>query len=63
MARLLLLILKALNTRSPRIPKSSPAYSPELIAQENIRNYLRQNYLAGGIFDTYDDIVDACRSA
>lgn len=37
-----------------------PPYSPELNAQENIWQYLRQNFLAGRIFDTYDDIVDAC---
>lgn len=37
-----------------------PPYSPELNAQENIWEYLRQNYLAGRIFDTYDDIVNAC---
>lgn len=36
-----------------------PAYSPELNAQENIWQYLRQNYLAGRIFKDYDDIVDA----
>ena len=37
-----------------------PPSSPELNAQENIWEYLRQNYLAGQIFETYDDIVDAC---
>jgi transposase len=37
-----------------------PPYSPELNAQENIGQYLRQNFLAGRIFDTYDAIVDAC---
>lgn len=40
-----------------------PAYSPELNAQENIWEYLRSNYLAGKIFDTYDDIIDGCCSA
>lgn len=40
-----------------------PPYSPELNAQENIWQYLRQNYLAGRIFETYDDIVDACCNA
>ncbi len=40
-----------------------PAYYPELNAQENIWGYLRQNYLAGRIFHTYDEIVDACCSA
>lgn len=40
-----------------------PPYSPELNAQENVWEYLRLNYLAGRIFDTYDDIVDACCNA
>lgn len=40
-----------------------PPYSPELNAQENIWQFLRQNYLAGRIFETYDDIVDACSKA
>jgi hypothetical protein len=40
-----------------------PPYSPELNAQENIWQYLRQNFLAGRIFDTYDDIVNACCNA
>ena len=40
-----------------------PPYSPELNAQENIWEYLRQNFLAGRVFETYDDIVDACCNA
>ena len=40
-----------------------PAYSPELNAQKNIWSYLRQNDLAGRIFDTYDEIVNACCTA
>ena len=40
-----------------------PPYNPELNAQENIWQYLRQNYLAGRIFDTYAQIVRACCSA
>lgn len=40
-----------------------PPYSPELNAQENIWQYLRQNWLAGMIFKTYDEIVDACCTA
>lgn len=40
-----------------------PPYSPELNAQENIWQYLRQNFLAGRIFDTYDAIVEACCNA
>jgi transposase len=40
-----------------------PPYSPELNAQENVWQYLRQNFLAGRVFETYDDIVDACCNA
>ena len=40
-----------------------PPYSPELNAQENIWQYLRQNFLAGRIFESYDAIVDACCAA
>ena len=40
-----------------------PPYSPELNAQENIWQFLRQNYLAGRIFESYDDIVEACCNA
>jgi transposase len=40
-----------------------PPYSPELNAQENVWQYLRQNYLAGRIFNTYVQIVQACCAA
>jgi len=40
-----------------------PPYSPKLNAQENIWQFLRQNFLAGRIFDMYNDIVDACCTA
>ncbi len=30
-----------------------PAYSPELNPQENVWQYLRQNYLSNRVFDTY----------
>ena len=36
-----------------------PPYSPELNPVENVRAY-RANKLAITVFDTYDDIVDAC---
>jgi hypothetical protein len=36
-----------------------PPYSPELNPVENIWRFLRQNYLANRIFDTYAGIVDA----
>jgi hypothetical protein len=37
-----------------------PSYSPELNPQENIWQYLRQNYLANRVFETYEAIADAC---
>ena len=40
-----------------------PAYAPELNPQENIWQFLRQNYLANRVFDTYDHIVQACCDA
>ena len=40
-----------------------PAYSPELNPQENIWQFLRQNYLANHVYDTYTALVDACCDA
>jgi transposase len=40
-----------------------PSYSPELNPVENIWQFLRQNYLANRVFDTYATIVDACCDA
>jgi hypothetical protein len=40
-----------------------PAYAPELNPQENIWQFLRQNYLANRVFETYDAIVEACSDA
>ncbi len=40
-----------------------PPYSPELNPVENVWAYLRGNALSNRVFDTYDDIVDACCSA
>jgi len=40
-----------------------PPYSPELNPVENIWQYLRQNYLANRVFETYDAILDACCDA
>ena len=42
---------------------SLPAYSPELNPMENVWDYLRQNKLCTLVWDTYDDILDACQSA
>ena len=38
-------------------------YSPELNPVENVWAYLRANKLAITVFDTYDEIVDACCKA
>ena len=40
-----------------------PPYSPELNPQENIWQFLRQNYLANRVFDSYTALVDACCEA
>jgi transposase len=40
-----------------------PPYSPELNPQENIWQFLRQNYLANRVYDTYAELVDACCEA
>ena len=40
-----------------------PPYSPELNPVENIWQFLRQNYLANRVFDTYENIVGACCDA
>jgi transposase len=40
-----------------------PPYSPELNPVENVWAYLRANKLAITVFNTYDDIVDACCKA
>jgi DDE superfamily endonuclease len=40
-----------------------PPYSPELNPVENIWQYLKQNHLSNRVFDTYEDIVDACCDA
>ncbi len=39
------------------------AYAPELNPTENIWQYLRGNNLAHSVWDTYDEIVDACCDA
>ena len=40
-----------------------PPYSPELNPVENVRAYLRANKLAITVFNTYEEIVDACCKA
>ena len=40
-----------------------PPYCPELNPQENVWELLRQNQLANRVYDSYDDIVQACCQA
>ena len=40
-----------------------PPYAPELNPAENIWEYLRGNALSHQIWETYEDIVDACCNA
>jgi len=40
-----------------------PPYSPELNSMENVWDFLRANKLCNLVWDTYDDIVDACQEA
>jgi hypothetical protein len=40
-----------------------PPYAPELNPVENIWQFLRQNKLAIRLFESYEDIVDACCQA
>ena len=40
-----------------------PPYSPELNPMENVWHYLRENILCSRVWDTYDDIVEACSIA
>ena len=40
-----------------------PPACPELNAQENVWQYLRQTYLSNRVFNSYTDILDACQHA
>ncbi|HEY4043678.1 MAG TPA: IS630 family transposase [Rhodopila sp.] len=40
-----------------------PPYSPELNSMENVWEYLRANRLSAGVWDSYDEILDACCEA
>ena len=42
---------------------SLPPYSPELNPMENVWDYLRQNKLCAQVWDTYEDILEACKNA
>lgn len=40
-----------------------PPYAPELNPMENVWDYLRANKLSTGLWDSYEDIVEACAQA
>jgi DDE superfamily endonuclease len=40
-----------------------PPYSPELNPQENIWQFLRQNYLANRVYENHNALVEACCEA
>jgi hypothetical protein len=40
-----------------------PPYSPELNSRENVRDFLRANKLCNLVWNSYDEIVEACDSA
>ena len=40
-----------------------PPYSPELNPIENVWQYLRGNFLSHRVWDTYEEILDACSDA
>jgi transposase len=40
-----------------------PPYSPELNPIENLFQFLKHNFLNARVYDTYEDIVDACYAA
>ena len=40
-----------------------PSKSPELNPQENVWQFLRDNWLSNRVFDSYEDIVDHCCDA
>jgi hypothetical protein len=44
-------------------PMFLPSRAPELNPVENVRQYLRSNWLSNRVFDTYDAILDAASEA
>jgi DDE superfamily endonuclease len=44
-------------------PLHLPPYAPELNPVENVWAFLRSNKLANRVYETYDDILDACADA
>ena len=52
-----------LNVPKNITPIFLPSRSPELNPVENIRQYLRANWLSNRVFETYDAIIDAACDA
>ncbi len=40
-----------------------PPYAPELNPMDNVREFLRGNFLSHRVWDSYDSILDACCDA
>jgi hypothetical protein len=40
-----------------------PPYCPELNSMDNVCDYLRANKLSAGVWDSYEEILDACAEA
>jgi hypothetical protein len=45
---------------SQHLAPAISARAPELNSQENIWQFMRQNWLSNRIFKSFDDIVDHC---
>jgi len=63
-----MLMDKAPWHRSLKVPANItivylPSYSPELNACENVWEYLKNNFLSNRVFNTMEDIMDACCNA
>ena len=54
---------EALNVPGNITLLTLPPYSPELNPVENVWAYIRANKLAISVFDTVEDILDACCDA
>ena len=54
---------KALQVPANITLLSLPPYSPELNPMEKVWDYLRQNKLCALVWDSYNEIVDACKTA
>jgi hypothetical protein len=59
------LVLPTCNTEAMQLPSNIsllplPPRAPELNSQENIWQFMRQNWLSNRIFKSFDDIVDHC---